>query len=265
MVARRQNHRVQRVHRAKHQEVQDAQSAKDTEKPHESDVQVITRAVYRANGNPTYVDNEHHTHIFTIRVPADAMDKPAPRQLTDGEFDEGGIAWAPDGSKIYFTSTRVSEPYYTEAGAELFSVPAAGGELTKVASIDGSIGGISVSPDGKRIAFVAALSGKPIRSYSQSDLWVTDATPGSTPKNLTATYDYDISGGIGGDQAAPRGQNRKPILWSADQLSLLVVARRKRQRQPETHHDRVRNIEPITDGLQDVIAYSATRIHRRSR
>jgi dipeptidyl aminopeptidase/acylaminoacyl peptidase len=241
-----------------HQEVQDAQSGKDTDKPHESDVQVITRAVYRANGNPTYVDNEHHTHIFTIRVAADAMDKPAPRQLTDGEFDEGGIAWAPDGSKIYFTSTRVSEPYYTEAGAELFSVPAAGGELTKVASIDGGIGGISVSPDGKRIAFVAALSGKPIRSYSQSDLWVTDATPGSTPKNLTATYDYDISGGIGGDQAAPRGQNRKPILWSADQSSLLVVAAERGSANLKRITIASGTIEPITDGLQDVVAYSAT-------
>jgi dipeptidyl aminopeptidase/acylaminoacyl peptidase len=241
-----------------HQEVQDAQSGKDTDKPHESDVQVITRAVYRANGNPTYVDNEHHTHIFTIRVAADAMDKPAPRQLTDGEFDEGGIAWAPDGSKIYFTSTRVSEPYYTEAGAELFSVPAAGGELTKVASIDGGIGGISVSPDGKRIAFVAALSGKPIRSYSQSDLWVTDATPGSTPRNLTATYDYDISGGIGGDQAAPRGQNRKPILWSADQSSLLVVAAERGSANLKRITIASGTIEPITDGLQDVVAYSAT-------
>ena len=89
---------------------------------HKSDVEVITRAVYRANGNPSYVDNDHHTHIFTVDVSADATDKPAPKQLTDGEFDESGIAWSPDGAKIYFTSTRVPEPYYTEAGAELFSV-----------------------------------------------------------------------------------------------------------------------------------------------
>jgi dipeptidyl aminopeptidase/acylaminoacyl peptidase len=240
------------------QERRDGQVEKDAEEAHQSDVQVLTRAVYRANGNPTYVDNEHHTHIFTIRVPADAMDKPAPKQLTDGEFDEGGIAWSPDGSKVYFTSTRVSEPYYTEAGAELFSVPAAGGELTKVARIDGGIGGIAVSPDGKRVAFVAALSGKPIRSYSQPDLWVTDATPGSTPKNLTATYDYDISGGIGGDQAAPRGQNRQPILWSADQSSLLVVAAEKGSANLKRVTIASGKIEPITDGLQDVVAYSAT-------
>ena len=35
---------------------------------HKSDVEVVTRAVYRANGNPGYVDNAHHSHIFTIPV-----------------------------------------------------------------------------------------------------------------------------------------------------------------------------------------------------
>jgi dipeptidyl aminopeptidase/acylaminoacyl peptidase len=224
----------------------------------ESDVKVITRAVYRANGNPTYVDVDHHSHIFTIRVPADASDKPAPKQLTDGEFDEGGMAWAPDGSTLYFTSTRVAEPYFTDAGAALYSVPATGGALTKVASVEGGIGSISVAPDGKRIAFVAALDGKPVRSYSQPDLWVTDATPGSTPKNLTAGYDYDISGGIGGDQAAPRGQNRKPILWSSDGASLLVVSAEKGSANLKRVTIATGAVEPITDGLQDVAAYSAT-------
>jgi hypothetical protein len=40
-----------------------------------------------------------------------------------------------------------------------------------------------------------------------------DATPGGMPINLTVTYDFDIDGGIGGDQAAPRGDNPRPILW----------------------------------------------------
>src|SRR5438132_178148 len=134
--------------------VDDAKKSDDPKPAAErkSDVQVMTRAVYRANGNPTYVDNDHHAHIFTIA--ADATDKAQPKQLTDGEFDERGIEWAPDGSTIYFVSTRVAEPYYTEAGAELFAVPAAGGAIVKIASIEGSIGNLAVSPDGERIAFV---------------------------------------------------------------------------------------------------------------
>src|SRR5712691_3447876 len=161
---------------------------------HKSDVQVVTRAVYRANVNPGYVDNEHHAHISTIEVSDTVPRKPL--QVTDGEFDERGMEWAPDGSKIYFVSTRVAEPYYDASGSELFAVPATGGAIAKIASIAGSITTVSVSPDGRRLAFVGSLRGTPIRSYSQPDLWITDATPNSTPRNLTAGYDFDIAGGI---------------------------------------------------------------------
>ena len=224
----------------------------------ESDVKVVTSAVYRENGNPGWVDVDHHTHVFTIRVPDDSMDKPAARQLTDGEFDERGMAWAPDGSRIYFTSTRVAEPYYTEAGAELYSVASGGGEVTRVTGIEGNIASLSVSPDGKRIAFIGELRGTPIRSYSQPDLWVTDAAPGSAARNLTSDYDYDIGGGIGGDQAAPRGQNRKPIVWSADGSSLLVVAAEKGSANLKRITVATGKVDAVTGGLHDVVAYSAT-------
>jgi Tol biopolymer transport system component len=98
----------------------------------------------------------------------------AATQVTDGEFSEGGQQWSPDGATIYFTSTRHAEPYFNELGDELYAVPASGGEIRRVASIEGSIGNISVSPDGRRIAFIGTLRGQPIRSYSQPDLFVVD-------------------------------------------------------------------------------------------
>jgi dipeptidyl aminopeptidase/acylaminoacyl peptidase len=207
-----------------------AEPDKTAAKPdtHKSDVKVITRAVYRANGNPGWLDADRHAHIWTVAVSDNPTDKLAPRQITTGDFDERGAEWSPDGSTIYFTSTRVAEPYYVEQGAELFSVPAAGGAIVKIAAIDGTIANVSVSPDGKQLAFVGTLRGKPIRSYSQPDLWVTDATANSTPRNLTTAYDFDISGGIGGDQSAPRGDLQKPIVWSRDEQSLVVVAASRR-------------------------------------
>jgi dipeptidyl aminopeptidase/acylaminoacyl peptidase len=231
---------------------------------HQSDVKVMTRAVYRANGTAGYVDTDHHSHIFTLQLvsqtptlTATPTPAPTPTQITDGEFDERDPVWAPDGSRIYFVSRRVAEPYYEEDEAELYTVPAGGGAIAKVASIEGGINNVSVSPDGSRIAFVGALRGKPIRSYSQADLWITDATPGSTPKNLTATYDFDISGGIGGDQAAPRAQNRKPIVWSND--SLIVVSAEKGSANLKRVSIATGKVEPLTDAAQDVMAYSATR------
>ena len=234
---------------------------------HKSDVEVVTRAVYRANGNPSYVDHEHHSHIFTMTVPgSDTHLTPLQKQLTDGEFDEGGQQWAPDGATVYFTSTRVAEPYVDELGDELYAVPANGGPITKIAAIEGSIGHLSVSPDGKRIAFVGTLRGKPIRSYSQPDLFVVDtryplgSDPGLTltAKNLTANYDYDISSGIGGDQSAPRGGNTKPIVWSADGSSLIVVSAEKGSSNLKRVAIATGKVDRITDDLHDVVAYSAT-------
>ena len=254
---------------------------------HKSDVQVVTQAVYRANGNPGYVDRQHHAHIFTtpvlgsVATPATGSDtRQTPvrkqitggatfvaKQITDGEYDESDLQWAPDGVTIYFISTRTPEPYVNELGDELYAVPAGGGAITKVASIDGSIGNLSVSPDGKRIAFVGTLRGKPIRSYSQPDLWVMDLPgpaasgsrgPTSTPKNLTADYDFDISSGIGGDQSAPRGSNRKPIVWSKDGSSLIVVSAEKGSSNLKRVTIATGKVEPLTEGAQDVAAFSAT-------
>ncbi|OLC45196.1 MAG: peptidase [Acidobacteria bacterium 13_1_40CM_65_14] len=246
------------------QERREGQEGKDT--PHKSDVKVITRAVYRSNGNPTYVEPEKHGHIFTVSVSDTAGDKPAPKQITDGEFDEGDITWSRDGSTIYFTSTRMPEAYYEADDSDLYSVPAAGGSITKVASIDGSIGGLSLSPDGKRIAFVGTLHGNPVRSYSQPDLWVTDVAPGSTPKNLTASYDFDVSSGIGGDQSAPRGRNATPIVWSKDPstssgqaaASLIVVVAEHGSANLKRVTIATGKIDPVTDGKYAVAAYSAT-------
>ncbi len=243
---------------------------------HKSDVEVVTRAVYRANGNPGYVDNDHHAHLFTCEVPAASTCKA--RQITDGVFDEGGPQWSPDGATLYFTSTRVPEPYVDELGDEIYAVPASGGTMTKVAAIEGSIGNLSVSPDGTRIAFVGTLRGKPIRSYSQPDLWVTDVVAGSAPKNLTAGYDYDIAGGIGGDQAPPRGGGRKPIVWSKDQQSLFVVTAEKgsanlmrcvdRVRQDRTGHRghaRRRGLQRDAGRLQSRRGHLLADAHRRRR
>ncbi len=109
----------------------------DAKPERKSDVKVITRAVNRANGNPTYVDADRHAHIWTVPV-NDKGDKAEAKQVTSGDFDERGAQWAPDGATLYFVSDRVAESYYGPGDADLFSVPAAGGAPTKVASIDTS-------------------------------------------------------------------------------------------------------------------------------
>ncbi len=202
------------------------------EPEHESDVKVITRAVYRSN-DAGYLDPTHHEHIWIIDIPGSSEAKTTPSQLTQGNFDESEPAFTPDGSRIIFHTDQNVEPYYELPTDEIMSVPTAGGAVQLLATVhlggllDG-IGGMTLSPDGKRVAFAASVE-QPVRSYSQPDLWVLDLQPGTTPKNLTADYDFDLNSGVFGDNGAPRAGGHLAPAWSKDGSHLLdVVAKQGR-------------------------------------
>lgn len=228
------------------------------EKPRESDVRVITEAVYRANGMADfgYVDRDRPSHIWTVALPDAGAPLAAPTQVTSGEFSEDNFKWSPDGTRIFFVSTRVKEPYYFPNDSDLYSVLSSGGEITKVLSVDGSVGPYAFSPDARRIAFVGTLHGTPVRSYSQSDLFVAEL-PSGAPRNLTSSYDFDVDGGLGGDQRAPRGGSPSGPVWSQDGRTLLI----KVGEQGDANIKRVDaasgKVDPLTTGHHDVMAYTA--------
>ena len=175
---------------------------------------MITDAAYRANGisGAGYVDADRTSQIWVTTLP-DSNSIVAPLQVTTGEFGAANHQWSPDGNDIYFVSNRRHEAYYYPDDSDLYAVSRRGGEPRRIADIEGSIGPYAVSRDGKRIAFIAAANGKPERSYDQPDLWVADVA-GGAPRNLTAAYDFDIGGAIGGDQRAPRGQHPAAPIWA---------------------------------------------------
>jgi dipeptidyl aminopeptidase/acylaminoacyl peptidase len=193
----------------------------------ESDVHIIARAIYRQD-NEGYADPKHPTHIWLVTAPHSADEKVKPRQLTTGRFDDENAIWSKDGSQIYFTSNRIDEPYYELARIDLYSVAAAGGKPVKITTIDldsgfGPAGGaLSLSPDGKQVAFSAATT-HPINSYTQPDLWVLDLLPNAKPRNLTASFDFDVPGFVIGDCASPRGSGRNVPIWTPDGKGLIAV------------------------------------------
>ena len=196
----------------------------ETTRTRETDVRVITNPAYRANGVAGfgYVDADRPSHVWTVTTAADGEPLAAPRQITNGEFGVVSHAWARDASAIYFVSDRRPRAYALPDDADIYSVGKDGGEPRLVASIDGRIGAFTVSPDGRRVAFVAAANGKPERSFDQPDLWVATIDGGSAT-NLTASYDFDIGGGLSGDQRAPRGQHPASPVWTSND-SVIVRA-----------------------------------------
>ncbi len=193
----------------------------EPEGEHESDIRVITRAIYRED-NEGYADPKHPQHIWIVTAPRNADEKVQPKQLTSGRFDEGSIVWSNDAAQIYFTSVRLDEPYYQLPRTELYSIPASGGQPTKLNSIDVEMNNLSLSPDGKQIAFIASTT-QPINSYTQPDLWIVDLTPNAKPRNLTANFDFDVGDGVFGDNAAPRAGGVNIPLWTPDGRSLIEI------------------------------------------
>lgn len=234
---------------------------KNTDAPRESDVRVITQAVYRANGVPGggYVDRDRPSHIWTI---ATAGENAPPRPVTSGQFGAGNHQWSADGTQIYFVANRREEAYYHPGDSDLYAVPKDGGEPKAIVSIDGPISAYATSPDGRRVAFVGTFRGDPVRSYSQSDLWIADLG-GGAPRNLTTEYDFDINGGVGGDQRAPRGQHPAGPVWSRDGRSLLI----KVGEQGNVNIVRVDaasgRVDPIMKGNHDIMSYTADDSARR--
>jgi dipeptidyl aminopeptidase/acylaminoacyl peptidase len=228
--------------------------AKEAENDHESDVHVISRAVYRSN-DEGYLDPKRHEHIWVLQVPT-ASDEPAkPAQLTSGNFDEDEAVWSQDGSRVYFLTRRVDEPYYELPSTDIYSVPSAGGNSEKLATVPMRISNLVLSADGRKFAFHGAIT-QPVRSYSEPDLWVMDVTPDAKPRNLTADYDFDMGSSVFGDNSAPRGGHGRALYWSPDGRWLFDLVE-KQGRTPIVRVDtQTGAVTEITRGDQAVLDFS---------
>ncbi|MEO6655698.1 MAG: S9 family peptidase [Pyrinomonadaceae bacterium] len=223
---------------------------------HDSDVRVITRSTYRSNGSG-YNDNKHPNHLWVVAAPRTAEDKATPKQITSGDWSEGGFVWSRDSAQIYFTSRHVVEQDFELGATELYSVSAAGGAPVLLTTIDMGAGGFSLSPDGKQFAFVASPN-KPVNSYTQPDLWVIDAVKDAKPRNLTAGFDFDVSSGVGGDNAPPRAGGGGGLVWEPDGKSIMTVYAKKGQANLGSFDAATGKETDITSGNQSVSSFRLT-------
>ena len=77
----------------------DAAKKAEAESERESDIHVVTRAVYRSN-DEGYLDFKRPQHFWLVPAPRNADEKVQPKQLTSGRFDEDGAIWSKDGKKL---------------------------------------------------------------------------------------------------------------------------------------------------------------------
>ncbi len=218
-----------------------------------SDVRIVTRAVYRFNGRG-FLDPDRISHIWTVPVDLTRSAPAEARPITSGKYNESIAGWSHDGARIYFTSNRVDEPYYFDPDSNLYSVPAAGGEIATVIDINGPIGNAALAPDGRRWAFAGFLNPPQPLSSQQADVFVFDGQA----RNLTTDYDFDIGAGVISDQAPPRGGGDDEILWTLDGKALLLATTRHGASNLVRLDAASGRLEPLTEGKHDVLAWTAT-------
>jgi dipeptidyl aminopeptidase/acylaminoacyl peptidase len=196
---------------------------------HVSDVRIIDREVYRLNG-AGYLDDTVAPQVYLIALPKADGSQAAARQLTGGRFGVEEFTWAPDGKRVYYTEEREEESYYDAfEHNSIYGISVEGDAkgLAKTeftADLTIAAHEISVSRDGKRIAFHASENPEKPVSHQQGDLWVMELKENAAPRNLTRKLSYEMGSGVGGDNTAPRGAGRAEIVWSADDGSLTDVA-----------------------------------------
>jgi len=142
-------------------------------------LQIIDRVTYRRDGG-TYV-KPGTRQLFLVSATGGA-----PRQLTFGEYDNGGaVEWAPDGKALYYTANRRENWELDEVESEVYRLDIASGAITALTDRDGPDGSPQVSSDGRMIAYLGYDDVG--NAYDQAQLYVMNAD-GSGKRLVTGDF-----------------------------------------------------------------------------
>ncbi len=160
---------------------------------------------------------ERRQHLFLVDIAGDE-----PQQLTDGDWDDSDAAWSPDGTRIAFTSSRAEDRWRLPC-PDLYTLTIDNGKAGTLQCLTNSTiscSSPSWSPDGKTLAFLAALK---LRSANHIDLYsiAADAVQGSAT-SLTTEFEGTCMDWTNSDMG---DEHLMPApAWSADGKTLYVLA-----------------------------------------
>ena len=168
---------------------------------------VVTSLKHKFNGRGFF--DGSRWHVFVV-----ALAGGEPRQLTDGDWDDGQIAWSPDGREIAFVSAR-HQSRDRDMGQDVWAVPAGGGEPRRLTPGFGPCSAPVYSPDGRTVAFSGHADRHDLGGRTNS-IWLVPAE-GGEPRNLTVALGRGIQAGPLNPGAPPA-----PIFWAPDSGALLA-------------------------------------------
>ncbi|HET6890637.1 MAG TPA: S9 family peptidase [Pyrinomonadaceae bacterium] len=163
------------------------------------DPRVIDRIQYKSR---TSFSDNRRTHIWIVDI-----DRPEPRQLASGLFNDHAVTFSPSGNEIAFLSNHEADPDANN-NSDIFTVDLSG-SVRQLTQTRGCEYEPAWSPDGRWIAYTATKRDvTTIDSIAEdAHVWVISADGGAR-NELTAEQDR-------------RARNPK---WSADSRQILFLA-----------------------------------------
>jgi acylaminoacyl-peptidase len=150
------------------------------------DIKVIDRLIYRYDGQGYLPHGRMHLFVMTA-------DGGTPRQITSGDVDDFGggstLDWTPDGRALVFSANRRADAQHHSLNSEVYEVPADGGDVRALTDRDGPDNSPTVSPEGKRIAYLGFDDRR--QGYQVTHLYLMNRD-GSQPRVVTGAFDRDV-------------------------------------------------------------------------
>ncbi len=158
------------------------------------DPTIVERLRYRADRQGMLPNG--FRHIFVV-----SAEGGAPRQLTDGNFNDGGagggfggasgLSWTPDGKEIVFSGLRIEDADYHPKENYIYAVSTDNGTVRQLTNRKGINANPVVSPNGRYVAYTGYDF--VMQAWKDSDLYVMNLD-GTGARVITPKLDRTPSG-----------------------------------------------------------------------
>ncbi|MDP9251481.1 MAG: S9 family peptidase, partial [Chloroflexota bacterium] len=168
----------------------------------------------RYKSDEGFLSDQRRKHIWLVDTAGGE-----PRRLTDGDWDDGQLAWSPDGREIAFIGNRSPERERNTV-ADIHVASVTDGATRRVTNEHGQYGNPSWSPDGTTIACYGVE--KALGSAAKNvHLWLWPSAGGGRGTDVLAGWDRTVGSVVMSDMRAQ--VHTLPPTWSADRTRVIFV------------------------------------------
>jgi dipeptidyl aminopeptidase/acylaminoacyl peptidase len=210
-----------------------------------SDVKLIDRRNYRINGEG-YTYNRR-IHIFSV-----SLDSGRLRNVTKGDFDVECFDVSPDGKRLFFVTNTQPDADFA-VNSDIFSIPLDDerAEIAKEMPNKGTISSLSISPDGRYIAFVG--NDYRFKFNTLDQVWIFDLVARRTWR---AAPNFDQSAVNSVVYDSKMGSPESIPVWGKDSRTIFFLSTTKGTCNIYSTNIDSKDAQPVTRGNHVINSFS---------